>query len=76
LIAKPAVGNLERTSGGFIDATTLSLGFSQFNTNTNWFGGFANLDFESDSELRFQRTVLEGIRSTCYSSGKCFCESF
>ena len=49
LIAKPTFGNLERTSGGFIDATNLSLGFSQTNSNKNWFGGFANLDFESDS---------------------------
>jgi hypothetical protein len=73
IIAKPVTSNLDRTSGGFKDSNTLRLAFNQMNSNTNWFGGFANLDFEGDSNLSFQQTVLQDIRNTCYSSSKCYC---
>jgi hypothetical protein len=74
LIAKPTSGNLDRTSGGFIDSNTLRSAFTQMNANTNWFGGYANLDFSGDSNLQFQQTVLQDIRDICYSTNKCFCK--
>lgn len=74
VIAKPTTSTFDRTSGNFIDSTSLWQAFTQLNLQNKWFGGFANLDFEGDSSLAFQLTVLQGMRSSCYSSGNCVCK--
>lgn len=74
LISKSTSGNADRTSGSFMDSDALRLAFSQINTNTSWFGGFANLDFSGDTTLQFQRNILQDIRSICYTDGNCICK--
>lgn len=73
IIAKPASSNLARTSGNFMDGASLKTGFNQLYTNINWFGGYANLDFKTDSNLDFQRNILQDIRNNCFQDSNCIC---
>jgi hypothetical protein len=69
LIAKPSSSN----TNGYINSATLANAFATAMSNLGWFGGYANLDFEADANVAFQRTVLQPIRNSCLLGNNCFC---
>jgi hypothetical protein len=73
LIAKPAMATPTQMRNSFIDALTLQSGFDKISDSIGWFGGYANLDLETDRTGQFQSTVLQNMRSDCLMNGNCFC---
>ena len=69
IIAKP-VSSIDQS---YMSASLLSSAFTRAKTDMGWFAGFANLDFQSDSQGLFQQQVLQPLRFECLTKGNCHC---
>jgi hypothetical protein len=73
LIAKPSDPQSCINSTEYVSPSILGNAFLQAYNNFGWFGGYANLNFETDKNAAFTDTVLSGIRIECIRSQNCFC---
>lgn len=63
MLAKP-VGTGWNT-GQAMDAASLSSVYAQAYTRVGWFGGFANLDYETDMDGSYVNALLNNLRIQC-----------
>lgn len=73
LVAKPAINNGTWNNQQFVTQNNLDSAFSQAYSVMGWFGGYANLNMDTDKAGTFVKGVLTNLRDQCIRNENCYC---
>lgn len=73
IVAKPATNNATWNSQQFMSQNEISSAFNQAFNKMGWFGGYANLNIETDKSGTFIKGILSNIMDQCIKFENCYC---
>jgi hypothetical protein len=66
VISKPVNGQINLSKNQWVSSANLAEYYFMAYNQNGWFGGYANLDFQADTNYSFQEAVLKKTRDACF----------